>query len=193
MTEHNRPTRKRRHRKKRTVVDSASRNAATLSDGCNPELVIGADFDGIFEIPIIKKPRKYVIPKNLVPFSRMDKADPKAFAVCEYENDRQFRDLLSHPDEYIDILKHYQGFISPDCSLYRDMPLAIQITNIYRNRAIGYCFQKHDWHFKTLEDGSQIWTSSRDGIIQEGGLNNPPRPWNDRTGLNNDPFGGNHE
>ena len=23
------------------------------------------------------------------------------------------------------------------------MPLAIQITNIYRNRAIGYCFQKH--------------------------------------------------
>ena len=143
MTEQNRPTRKRRHRKKRTVVDSASRNAATLSDGCNPELVIGADFDGIFEIPIIKKPRKYVIPKNLVPFSRMDKADPKEFAVCEYENDRQFRDLLSHPDEYIDILKHYQGFISPDCSLYRDMPLAIQITNIYRNRAIGYCFQKH--------------------------------------------------
>lgn len=51
----------------------------------------------------------------------------------------------------------------------------------------------NDWHFKTLEDGSQIWTSSRDGIIQEGGLNNPPRPWNDRTGLNNDPFGGNHE
>ena len=125
MAELNRPTRKRRHRAKRTVVDSAARNAAALSDGCNPELVIGADFDGIFEIPVIKKPRKYVIPKNLVPFSRMDKADPKSFAVCEYENDRQFRDLLSHPDEYIDILKQYQGFISPDCSLYRDMPLAI--------------------------------------------------------------------
>ena len=107
MTEHNRPIQRRRRRTKKTVVDSASRNAATLSDGCNPELVRGADFDGIFEIPVIKKPRKYVIPKNLVPFSRMDKADPKAFAVCEYENDRQFRDLLSHPDEYIDIIKQY--------------------------------------------------------------------------------------
>jgi len=31
--------RKRKITKKRTVVDSAVRNAASLSDGCNPELV----------------------------------------------------------------------------------------------------------------------------------------------------------
>ena len=129
--------------KKKTVVDSAARNAAALTDGCNPEFVIGAEFDGIFEMPIIKKPRKYVIPKNLVPFSKMSKADSKSFAVCEYENDSEFRDILTHPDDYIAILKEYQGFVSPDCSVYRDMPLAVQITNIYRSRAIGYCFQKH--------------------------------------------------
>ena len=44
--------RKRRNTKKRSVVDSAVRNAACLSDGCNPEFVIGAEFDGIFEMPI---------------------------------------------------------------------------------------------------------------------------------------------
>ena len=135
--------RKRRRTKTRTVVDSAARNAAGLSDGCNLEFVKGAEFDGIFEIPIIKKPKKYRIPKQLVPFSKMAKADLKSFAVCEYENDREFRDLLLNPDEYISIIKEYQGFITPDCSVYRDMPLALQITNIYRNRAIGYCFQKH--------------------------------------------------
>ena len=135
--------RKRKSTRTRSVTDSAARNAAALTDGCNPEFVKGAEFDGIFEIPIIKKPKKYIIPKNLVPFSKISKADPKSFAVCEYENDSEFRDILSHPDDYIAILKEYQGFISPDCSLYRDMPLAIQITNIYRNRAIGYCFQKH--------------------------------------------------
>ena len=135
--------RKRKTTKKRTVVDSAARNAASLTDGCNPELVIGAEFDGIFEIPVIKKPKKILVPEKLVPFSKMAKADKKTFAVCEYENDSEFKDLLVNPDEYIDILKQYQGFISPDCSVYRDMPLAAQITNIYRNRAIGYCFQKH--------------------------------------------------
>ena len=135
--------RKRKTTKKRTVVDSAARNAASLTDGCNPELVKGAEFDGIFEIPVIKKPKKILIPDKLVPFSKMAKADKKTFAICEYENDSEFKDLLVNPDEYIDILKQYQGFISPDCSVYRDMPLAAQITNIYRNRAIGYCFQKH--------------------------------------------------
>lgn len=135
--------RKRKTTKKRTVVDSAARTAAKLTDGCNPEFVKGAEFDGIFEIPIIKRPKKIIIPQKLVPFSKMEKADKKTFAVCEYENDSEFKDLLSNPDEYISIIKQYQGFISPDCSIYRDMPLAAQITNIYRNRAIGYCFQKH--------------------------------------------------
>ena len=54
---------------------------------------------------------------------------------------------------------------------------------------VGRDAHGNDWHFRELEDGSQLWTSSRNGIIQEGGLNNPPRPWNERTGLNNDPFG----
>ena len=135
-------TKRKKQAAKRTVVDSAARNAASLTDGCNPELVKGASFDGIFEMPVIKRPRKLVIPDNLVPFSKMDKADPKAFAVCEYENDTEFKDILVNPNEYIDVLKEYQGFIAPDCSVYRDMPLAIQITNIYRSRAIGYFFQK---------------------------------------------------
>jgi len=133
---------KRRRRRKRTVVDSAARNAASITDGCNPELVVGAKFEGIFEIPIIKKPKKIIIPDNLVPFSKMEKANPQSFAVCEYENDKDFKDILEHPDTYAELLKKYQGFISPDCSIYRDMPLALQITNIYRNRAIGYYFQK---------------------------------------------------
>lgn len=137
--------RRRRHKaiKRRSVVDSAARNAAALTDGCNPEFVEGAEFDGIFEMPIIKKPEHVIIPDNLVPFSKLEKADPKSFAVCEYENDSEFKDILINPDEYISLLKKYQGFISPDCSVYRDMPLALQITNIYRSRAIGYCFQKH--------------------------------------------------
>ncbi len=134
---------RKRIRRERSVVDSAARNAANLNDGCNPELVEGADFDGIFEIPIIKKPKDIIIPDNLVPFSKMTKADKKSFAVCEYENDIDFKDLISNPKDYVRIIKKYQGFISPDCSIYRDMPLATQITNIYRNRAVGYYMQKY--------------------------------------------------
>ena len=57
---------RKKRKKKKSVVDSAARNAAALSDGCNPELVAGAEFAGIFEMPIIKKPKKMIIPDNLV-------------------------------------------------------------------------------------------------------------------------------
>lgn len=132
----------RKNSKRRSVVDSAARNSAVLSDGCNSELVYGAKFAGIFEIPIIKKPKKIIIPDYLVPFSKINRADPESFAVCEYENDDEFKELLINPKEYVEKIRGYSGFITPDCSIYRDMPLAVQITNIYRNRAIGYYFQK---------------------------------------------------
>lgn len=35
-----------------------------------------------------------------------------------------------------------QTLITPDCSLYRDASLAVQVTNLYRNRAIGSYYQR---------------------------------------------------
>ena len=129
-------------KKGKTAIDSAARNPQILTDGCNSELVQGASFDGMFEMPVIKRPRKILIPDAMVPFSVADKVKPNAFAVCTYENDSEFRDLIINPEQYVEKLKQYQGFITPDCSVYRDMPLAVQITNIYRSRAIGYYMQK---------------------------------------------------
>ena len=116
--------------------------AANITDGCNPELVDGARFDGVLEIPVIEKPKKLMVPSGMVPFSKMDRVgDPRRFAVCEYELDIEFADLLHNPDGYVKELRNYQAFVTPDASLYWDMPLAAQIVNKYRNHAIGYYMQ----------------------------------------------------
>ena len=39
------------------------------------------------------------------------------------------------------ILRKYKGVITPDFSLYRDMPLVMQQWNTYRSRAIGHWLQ----------------------------------------------------
>ena len=49
------------------------KSKAIIDDGCNPELVAGARFDGIFEIPIIEKPKNIIIPKTIVPFSERNR------------------------------------------------------------------------------------------------------------------------
>lgn len=46
---------------------------AIIDDGCNPELVVGARFDGIFEIPVIERPAHITIPDSIVPFSERNR------------------------------------------------------------------------------------------------------------------------
>ena len=41
----------------------------------------------------------------------------------------------------------------------------------------------NDWNIRDLEDGSQLWVTSKNGVIQNGGLNKPPKPWDEFTGL----------
>ena len=60
-----------------------------------------------------------------------------------YEDDVAFERLWSNPNKYLPILKRYGGGLTPDFSLYRDMPLVMQHWNIYRSRAIGFWLQEN--------------------------------------------------
>ena len=115
---------------------------ANIDDGCNSWLVEGARFDGMLEIPVIKRPDRIAIPSNLVPFSKRESVDSTSrYAVCEYELDREFASLLKDPGAFVKELRKFQAFVTPDASLYWDMPLATQITNKYRNHAVGHYLQ----------------------------------------------------
>lgn len=115
---------------------------ANLDDGCNPELVAGAAFALPLGIPIIKAPPQIIIPEGITPFSVRHRASSFNEAIGFYENDINFAEVLRSPQIYIDDFGRFKALISPDCSLYRDAPLAVQLTNVYRNRAIGSYYQR---------------------------------------------------
>ena len=114
-----------------------------IDDGFSSELISTASFAGSLEIPILEKPEEVIMPEILVPFSKRNRAIPSKSFVCFYENDIYFRDVLTATSDYIDELKQFAGVISPDCSLYWDMPLCLQIANIYMNRAVAYHLQQN--------------------------------------------------
>lgn len=114
-----------------------------IDDGFRAELVRSAEFKGIFEIPYINPPKKIVLPKDTIPFSLIKRSKDYSEFVVFYEHDTKFSDVISATDEYLDKLKKFPGVVSPDCSLYRDMPLTLQIANTYMNRAIGHYLQLH--------------------------------------------------
>lgn len=124
---------------------------AIIDDGCNPELVAGASFDGVMEMPVIEAPRNLFIPKAIVPFSLRNRCDdPENCAIGFFEHDECFAEVLRNPEAFVDDFRRFGAIISPDCSLYRNAPLSVQVTNIYRNRAIGSYYQRKGVYVITL-------------------------------------------
>lgn len=118
-----------------------SKSQNLIDDGFRADLVKTAFFDGILEIPVIERPTRIIIPEGMIPFSLRRKDKERKRFICFYEHDKRFSNILMAADEFTEELKQFPGIISPDCSLYWDMPLCLQIANIYMNRAVGYYFQ----------------------------------------------------
>lgn len=114
-----------------------------LRKGCidvfNAFLVSVAQYTGLFEFPCIRAISE--CPNKLISFSKAVSSKDYDQWIHFYEDDHLFERLWRNPKKYLELLKRFKGVILPDFSVYRDMPLAMQIWNIYRSRAIGHWLQ----------------------------------------------------
>ena len=102
--------------------------------------------------------------------------------VCFFLDDYQFERVWTSPEKYAAMLQNYNGVLSPDFSLYIDMPIALQIYNVYRSRWCAQYWQQYgmsvvptlQWSneksycfcFEGLQNCSQVAVSTT-GIIAE--------------------------
>jgi len=104
------------------------------------ELVKGARFSPVHEFPLLE-PVQYK-PDQAIPFEKAYKATARDKWVHFYTHDRHFERVWNTPKRYLPMFQRFSGVITPDFSLYREMPLAMQIWNTYRNRAISFWLQR---------------------------------------------------
>ena len=104
-------------------------------------LVHNADYAGYIELPKIRT--SSLLPEKVVTFSKAMRQGYKDFDcwVVFYEYDDNFERLWHNPKKYINKLKKFKGVIAPDFSLYRNMPLVMQMWNTYRGRALAAWLQ----------------------------------------------------
>jgi len=95
--------------------------------------------EGKWNMPIIHK--STYVPDRLVGFNYvLNKAEDDC-TIHFYLDDYQFERIWNRPDLYIEKLKRFNAVLTPDFSLYMDMPMAMKIWNIYRSRLIGQMMQ----------------------------------------------------
>lgn len=119
----------------------------------NLHLLKSCTFAGAFQMPQVER-HHGMLPSGLVPFHKAVhhknqpiligqhlKITDKNF-VHFFLDDYQFERLWNAPERYLTTLSSYAGVLSPDFSLYRDMPCALQLWNTYRNRVLTCWLQQ---------------------------------------------------
>lgn len=100
--------------------------------------------DGKFQMPIIEK-QIFNAPKTLSSFTNVINTANEADKQCGvhfFSDDYKFERIWNAPDEYIQKLTSFECALTPDFSLYIDMPMAMKIWNVYRSRLIGQMMQR---------------------------------------------------
>lgn len=109
------------------------------NDAYNLGIIDNENASEFWQMPIIKNDN--FIPSKLIGFNYAKTSKEKNVGIHFYLDDYQFERLWNKPEEYGDILKQYECILSPDFSLYMDMPMPMKIWNIYRSRLIGQYYQ----------------------------------------------------
>lgn len=105
----------------------------------NLDLYDPFETDGPFEMPVIKKTLH--IPKELIGFNEAISSKNYQSGIHMFIDDYQFERIWNTPERYVNVLKQYDCVLTPDFSLYMDMPRAMKVWNIYRSRLIGQYLQ----------------------------------------------------
>lgn len=95
--------------------------------------------EGRFQMPIIEKEAH--IPSGLVGFNYALTSGDNTKGIHFYVDDYQFERIWNDPHKYIEVLKEYDCVLTPDFSLYMDMPMSMKIWNVFRSRLIGQMMQ----------------------------------------------------
>ncbi len=121
------------------VAEYKSNERERTNNAYNLELYDDTRVDGFYQMPIIKNDN--FIPDRLIGFNYMLNSKSTKAGIHCFVDDYQFERLWNDPYKYIDDISHYECILSPDFSLYMDMPMSMKIWNVYRSRMIGQFLQ----------------------------------------------------
>lgn len=100
------------------------------------------DNSDIFGVPIIPKPhfsQEELQHLRLLGFNRIkqDEGAHRNRMIHFFLYDYNFEKIWKDPEPFVELLRPYRGVLTPDFSMYTEMPPAIQLYNTFRNRWCG--------------------------------------------------------
>lgn len=101
----------------------------------NTQTFMPEEVEGPWGIPVIKPVEPYELDRNVewIGFNfAISERHPERRAVHFYLDDYQFDRVWNNPTAYIPILRKFRCVLSPDFSIYRDLPEAVGLFSHYK-------------------------------------------------------------
>ena len=95
--------------------------------------------EGAYDMPVLQ-PVDHV-PTRLIGFNYARTSTEYDAGLHFYLDDYQFERIWNQPDLYIPLLQKFDCCLTPNFSIYLDMPKALKIWNTYRARLLGQIMQ----------------------------------------------------
>lgn len=96
--------------------------------------------DGTFEMPVIQKTKLDLDNIELIGYDKLNEGETDKI-VHFFLDDYKFEVLWKDPEPRIERLREYRAILSPQFSMYTEMPVAVQIYQTFKNRWCGAYFQ----------------------------------------------------
>lgn len=120
----------------------------------------GVGKSGMWDIPLVKKRTIRLESLDLIASCetrRNDSEENKKKGIHHFVDDYRFRATYTQPDNCIEKYSQYAFVLTPDFSLYADMPLWLQLESVAKNRWVGAFWQSRG--LTTIPTVS--WSTSR--------------------------------
>lgn len=130
-----------------TVIFKKEKRYMKSFEARSKQTFLRNEFDafGKWNIPVIRKNELDLEKVDLISYTDIktnDTDENKKRGVHFYIDDYRMEWLYYNPTKSIHRLSQYKFLISPDYSLYQDMPKAVQLFNVFRSRWCGEYWQK---------------------------------------------------
>lgn len=109
-------------------------------DYYNLRLVNAGHCSGAYDMPRLE-PCDHK-PADLIGFNYAKSAADFSAGIHFFIDDYQFERLWNKPEAYVGLLRQFDCVLTPDFSMYMDMPLPMQQWSEYRRRALGNFWQR---------------------------------------------------
>lgn len=151
---------------------------AGCKDIWNAFMVEGATFSN-HDIPYCPTFLPNGLPKNLISYEKAKQLYRKEknnshffydafihFCIDDQKFDSNKSGIWTHPHDFLKLVRHFAGIITPDFSTYTDFPDPIKRYNTYRMRAFGYwCYMQGIPTINNVRWGtSETWEYCFDGL-----------------------------